>query len=310
MRLDSQAPIGYDCLCRSAKRGNFMRIDAHQHFWQYTSEEYGWIDEPMSAIRRDFLPADLKPLLDASGIDATIAVQARQSLEETQFLLDLAWNHPWIAGVVGWVPLADPNVTQVLERLSSDPSAVKLKGVRHVLQAEPDAHFDRDDFHTGLSLLKRYGLVYDVLVVERQLPAAIRLVDRHPDQPFVLDHIAKPLIAAGELEPWRTHIRSLALRPHVTCKLSGMVTEASYTGWTEASLQPYLEVALEAFGPNRLLFGSDWPVCTVAASYSQWVGTVERFVAPLSAEERAAILGNNAQRIYRLNRLPREVTQG
>ncbi len=274
-----------------------MRIDAHQHFWHYTAAEFGWIDDRMDAIRRDFLPADLIPVLDETGIDATIAVQARQSLEETNFLLELAKAEPRIAGVVGWAPLAESGVQPILEQIAQHP---QLLGLRHVLQAEPDTFFDREDFHAGLALLPRFSLTYDLLVIERQLPAAIRLVDRHPNQPFILDHIAKPRIAGGELGPWRSHIRDLAQRPNVSCKLSGMVTEAHYDLWTENALRPYFETVLEAFGPNRLLFGSDWPVCTVAASYGKWVGVVHNWLAPLSQAEQAAILGDNALRIYGL----------
>ena len=275
-----------------------MRVDAHQHFWQYGDVEFGWINDAMAAIRRDFLPSDLLPLLDETGVDATVAVQARQSLEETDWLLSLAEEHDWIAGVVGWVPLIDAGIENLLDRLSARS---RLKGVRHVLQGEPDAYMERKDFNAGVSLLRQYSLAYDVLVLERQLPAAIRFIDRHPDQTFVLDHVAKPLIAARELEPWRTQIQELARRPHIACKLSGMVTEADFGAWTEADLRPYVETVLEAFGPKRLLFGSDWPVCTVASSYKRWVDTVRAFTAQLSADEQAMILGRNAVDIYRLS---------
>jgi L-fuconolactonase len=275
-----------------------MRVDAHQHFWQYTAEKYGWIDVSMAAIRRDFLPANLKPLLDAAGVDATVAVQARQSLEETRWLLNLARENAWIAGVVGWAPLAEERVDVVLEELAADE---RLKGVRHVLQAEPDAYFARADFNAGVGLLRKRSLVYDVLIVERQLPAAIALVDRHPTQQFVLDHVAKPLIAADVFEPWATQMRELAKRPHVVCKLSGMVTEASFHHWTADNLRPYLETALDAFGPERLMFGSDWPVCTVAANYTRWMEVVRDFIGELSGGEQRGILGGNAVRVYRLN---------
>lgn len=274
-----------------------MRIDAHQHFWRYTSQEFGWIDERMAAIRRDFLPNDLAPLLLDCGIDATVAVQARQSMEETHWLLDLAEENDWIAGVVGWVALTDPAIEETLQRLALNP---KFKGVRHVLQGEPDAYMAREDFNAGVTKLKQYRLTYDLLVQERQLPAAIAFVDRHPNQPIVLDHLAKPLIAARELEPWRADIRELARRPHVFCKLSGMVTEADFGHWTIDHLRPYVETVLEAFGTDRVLFGSDWPVCTVASSYGLWVGTVQRFTADLSADERTKVLGGNAIDFYGL----------
>jgi len=274
------------------------RVDAHQHFWRFTDAEFGWIDDAMATIRRDFLPADLKPLLQASSIHATVAVQARQSLEETEWLLALAAESPWIEGVVGWVPLVDPDVEATLEGLSSNKS---LKGVRHVLQAEPDTYMGRDDFNSGVRLLRKYDLAYDLLVLEHQLPAAIALVDRHPDQAFVLDHLAKPRIAAGELEPWRNNIRELARRLHVSCKMSGMVTEASFEKWKLADLQPYLETALEAFGPKRLMFGSDWPVCTVASGYARWVDTVRAFIGTLSEGEQNQIMGSNAAAFYKLS---------
>lgn len=273
------------------------QIDAHQHFWRYTAEEFGWIGDPMAAIRRDFLPGDLRPLLDAAGIDATIAVQARQSIEETDFLLGLAAENDWIAGVVGWAPLGSSDADAALECMAAHP---KLRGVRHVLQAEPDEYFHRADFNAGIALLPQFGLTYDLLIVERQLPAAIKLVDRHPNQPFILDHIAKPLIESGQLEPWRSQITELARRPNVTCKLSGMVTEADWHTWSPEQLQPYFDTVLEAFGPSRLMFGSDWPVLTVASTYSRWVETVATWLAPLTPTERAAIEGETATRVYQL----------
>ena len=274
------------------------QIDAHQHFWRYTAEEFGWIGDPMAAIRRDFLPGDLRPLLDAAGIDATIAVQARQSIEETDFLLGLAAENDWIAGVVGWAPLGSSDADAALECMAAHP---KLRGVRHGLQAEPDEYFHRADFNAGIALLPQFGLTYDLLIVERQLPAAIKLVDRHPNQPFILDHIAKPLIESGQLEPWRSQITEVARRPNVTCKLSGMVTEADLDGWTEDNLRPYVETVLDAFGPSRLLFGSDWPVCTVAASYGRWADVVRAFIATLGADEQRAIFGGNAEKAYNLS---------
>lgn len=274
-----------------------MRVDAHQHFWRYISREFGWIDDGMAVLRRDFLPGDLAPLLRDSGIDATVAVQALQSMEETQWLLDLANENHWIAGVVGWVPLIDPAIEATLDQLALNP---KLKGVRHVLQGEPDAFMAREDFNAGVAKLKQYRLTYDLLVLERQLPAAIVFVDRHPNQPIVLDHLAKPSIAAQQFDPWRADVCELARRPHLSCKLSGMVTEADVANWTIDHLRPYVETVLETFGPDRVLFGSDWPVCTVASSYGLWVDTVKQLTAELTEDERAGIFGGNAVNLYRL----------
>lgn len=275
-----------------------MILDAHHHFWRFTEEEFGWIGDDMAAIRRDFLPGDLEPELAAAGVDGVITVQARPTLEETDWLLSLRREHGFMKGVVGWLPLADPGIDGLLERRAADPGLV---GVREVVQAMPDGFLDDPAFNRGVSRLKDHGLVYDLLVVERQLPAAIRFADRHPDQPMVLDHIAKPLIKEGVMEPWAGRIRHLAERPHLTCKLSGLVTEADLLNWKTHELLPYLEVVLEAFGPDRLMLGTDWPVCRAAdCGYRQWVDQIRAFVAPLSAPEQAAILGGNAARIYGL----------
>jgi L-fuconolactonase len=274
-----------------------MRIDAHHHFWHYTPDEYGWIDDAMASIRRDFLPSDLAPEIAAAGIDAVISVQARQTLSETHFLLALATAHTWISGVVGWVPLTDAHAGERLADIARQP---KLKGIRHVLQAEPDTYMDRPDFNVGLSRLRALNLAYDILIYHHQLPAAIRLVDRHPEQVFVVDHIAKPAIRTGELQPWARNLNELARRPNVFCKLSGVVTEAEYATWTYEQILPYLEAALEAFTPARLMFGSDWPVCLVATTYLDWVRTIERLTEKLSAAERQAIFCDTATRAYRL----------
>jgi len=274
-----------------------MRIDAHHHFWHYTPDEYGWINDAMASIRRDFLPSDLAPEIAAAGIDAVISVQARQTLSETHFLLALATAHTWISGVVGWVPLTDAHAGERLADIARQP---KLKGIRHVLQAEPDTYMDRPDFNVGLSRLRALNLAYDILIYHHQLPAAIRLVDRHPEQVFVVDHIAKPAIRTGELQPFARNLNELARRPNVFCKLSGVVTEAEYAAWTYEQILPYLEAALEAFTPARLMFGSDWPVCLVATTYLDWVRTIERLTEKLSAAERQAIFCDTATRAYRL----------
>lgn len=274
-------------------------IDSHHHLWRYTAAEYGWIPHDWSPLRRDFLPADLHAATRAAGVTGVVTVQARQTREETEWLLDLAKNDPLIRGVVGWVPLIDPNVDDVLDELIEQP---KFRAARHVLQGEPDdGYMLRADFHNGIRALTARNLAYDILILERQLPPAVTFVDRHPEQVFVVDHIAKPRIAAGEIEPWARNLRELARRPHVACKISGFVTEANVHHWTPGQLHPYFEVALEAFGPDRLLFGSDWPVCLAGIGYSAWKHLVDTWMQPLSADERAAILGGNAVRLYRLS---------
>lgn len=278
------------------------RIDAHHHLWRYKPDEFGWINQPMGILRRDFLPRVLKPLLDRAGVSGTIAVQARQSLEETRWLLSLAeedlGNAFWMRGVVGWAAIAAPDFQDTLRDLRRSR---KLKGLRHIIQDEPDDQFILSPaFNRGIRMLRDTGLVYDILIHARHLPQTVRFVDMHPDQPFVLDHCAKPPIATGQLEPWSTQMRELAKRPNVCCKLSGLVTEADWQQWTPVILEPYWRVVLDAFGPGRLLFGSDWPVSLLASSYQRWVDTVAEWVAPLSERERNAIWGGAASRIYSL----------
>jgi len=273
-------------------------IDSHHHFWHYTEADYGWIPPAWAALKRDFLPADLHQEISAAGVDGVISVQARQALVETDWLLDFAARHAFIRGVVGWVPLIDPAIETHLDQYTAHP---KLRALRHVLQAEEDdAYMLRPDFNRGIAALTRRGLAYDILIFERHLPHTLTFVDRHPEQVFVLDHVAKPRIAANELEPWASNIRELARRPHVACKLSGLVTEADVSTWTPVQLQPYFDVVLEAFGPSRLLFGSDWPVCLAGVGYARWKQTVEAALPTLSAAEHAAVFGGNAQRLYRL----------
>jgi L-fuconolactonase len=279
------------------------RIDAHHHLWRYMPDEFGWINEHMSTIRRDFLTHDLKPLLDSAGISGTIAVQACQSLEETHWLLGLAdgdtsAGSPWIKGVVGWAPIAADDFQETFASLRQYK---KLRGLRHFIQDEPDDQFILSPaFNRGIRMLRDTGLVYDILIHARHLPQTLRFVDMHPDQPFVLDHCAKPPIADGPPEPWSTHLRELAKRPNVSCKLSGLVTEADWQQWTPAILEPYWRVVLDAFGPTRLLFGSDWPVALLASSYQRWIDIVTEWVAPLSESEKEAIWGVTASRVYSL----------
>jgi L-fuconolactonase len=276
-----------------------QRIDAHHHLWRYAKEEYGWIGLGMEAIARDFLPHDLERALASSGIRGSVAVQARQTIEETEWLLSLAEESQMIRGVVGWAPIASPEFPEIIERWKHFK---KLKGLRHVVQDEPDDEFLlRTGFNAGIASCQRHGLVYDILIFERQLRAAISFVDRHPGQVFVLDHIAKPRIRERELEPWRTNLRELAHRENVYCKVSGLTTEADWTNWSLADLHPYLDVVLDAFGPTRLMAGSDWPVCLLAATPEKWFATVQEFIRPLSIPEQEMILGDVATQVYSLN---------
>jgi L-fuconolactonase len=239
--------------------GSAFTIDAHHHLWHYSAAEYEWINDQMAALRRHFLPADFIDELTVAGVSGAVTVQARQTLEETRWLLELAAKHKEILGVVGWAPIASPQ------------------------------------FEHSLS-----ALVYDLLIVEHQLGEATRFVDRHPNQVFVLDHIAKPKIAARELEPWRTQIHELSRRNNICCKVSGMVTEDSWSHWSIESLRPYLDTVVHAFGADRLLTGSDWPVCLVATNYMQWWQLLRDFFAHFSDDERANIFGATAAGIYNL----------
>lgn len=275
-----------------------LTVDSHHHFWHYNQANYGWINDDMANLRRDFLPENLQVEIAKAKIDQVISVQARQSLAETDWLLDLANQHDYIAGVIGWLPLAAPELPALLETYRRHP---KLKALRHVIQDEADDHFILGKaFNAGVDRLRDCGFTYDILVYERHLPQVIAFVDRHPDQRFVLDHLAKPKIKAGEVEPWAKYLRQLAERPQVWCKLSGMVTEADLQHWTGDLLNVYFEIALAAFGPERLLFGSDWPVCTAAVAYGDWVDLVKGWINPLSADEKNNIMGGNARKAYQL----------
>ncbi len=274
------------------------KIDAHHHLWQYQIADYGWIDDNMSALKRDFLPADLERELRAAGIDGAVAVQARQTLGETSWLLDLASRSAFIRGVVGWAPISSENFPAELERLRSQE---KLKGLRHVIQDEPDDNFILGEkFNAGISRLKDTSLVYDILIFEKHLPATIQFVDRHPHQVFVLDHAAKPKIRDRAMDPWRAHVAELARRENVYCKISGMVTEANWLSWSKEDLLPYLEVVLESFRPQRLMVGSDWPVCLLATSYGNWFKTLNELLGELSRTEKDQVFGMTASKVYHL----------
>jgi L-fuconolactonase len=282
-----------------------MNIDSHQHFWSYSVAEYPWIGPGMERLARDYLPCDLEPPAVAAGIGGTVAVQARQTLEETRWLLDLAEHHPLVRGVVGWVDLRSPEVAGELREFSSRPAFV---GVRHVVQDEPDPRFLLgEEFVAGLRQLAPLGLTYDLLLYPPQLPAAVELVASLPEQPFVLDHLAKPQIKTwtkpADRQSWRHDIEALAKHKNVCCKLSGLVTEAAWRQWRPNDFAAYLDIALSAFGPDRLMFGSDWPVCLLAADYAEVAGIVRDFCATLSAVEQAAIWGGTATRFYGLDRV-------
>ena len=275
------------------------RIDSHHHFWKYSAEQYPWISEAMAVLRENFLPNDLLAETRSTTVSGVISVQARQSVEETSWLLSLADDQDWIRGVVGWLPLAMPNIEQQMEGFRTEK---KLCGLRHVVQDEQDDGFlARPDFNEGIRAMKNFGWVYDLLIYARQLPLAIPFVDRHPEQVFVLDHIAKPTIQFGKHDTaWDRDLRELAKRPNVFCKFSGVATEVRGQTWSIPTIAPYWETALEAFGPNRMMFGSDWPVCQLKISYYDWVGAVTELASKLSESEQTNFWHSNAIRAYGL----------
>jgi L-fuconolactonase len=275
-----------------------MRLDAHQHFWHYSPTEHTWMTEEMEILKHSYLPSDLKPLLDSIHFDGCIAVQARQNLEETRFLLELADQYDFIQGVVGWVDLRSDDLVQQLKQFASHP---KFKGVRHVVQDEPDDDFVlRADFRKGISRLHEFHLTYDLLLHPRHLKPAAQLVAEFPHQPFVLDHLAKPHIAAAQFSPWQEDLLRLARFQNVTCKLSGLVTEAKWKQWQARDFERYLDIAFAAFGWNRLMIGSDWPVCTLSGAYQPVIEIVIDYVQRYSAEAQAAMLGGNCAGFYQL----------
>ena len=274
------------------------RIDAHHHLWRYTAAEYGWLDESMRSLRRDFLPRDLMREVSAAGVDGTVVVQARQTMEETRWLLQMADECEAIRGVVGWAPIAGEDFPGVMEEFEYRP---KLKGLRHVIQGEKDENYIlREDFNSGIRTLMGSGLVYDILIYERHLPQTLEFVDEHPEQVFVLDHVGKPRIGAGVMEPWAARMRELGKRENVWCKVSGMVTEADWTSWNAETLRPYLDVVVDAFGVGRLMAGSDWPVCTVACEYGRWFELLREYFAGFSDVEQDAVFGGTAVEVYGL----------
>ena len=273
-------------------------IDSHHHLWKYNPNDYGWMTGEMESLRRDFLIPDLKPLMQAAGVTGLVAVQARQTLQETEWLLELAAKHEEIQGVVGWAPLVEADVGEVLSKLAANPA---LKGVRHVLHDEPDEDYMlRPDFNNGVRQLGRFGLTYDILIFEKHLPQTVRFVRQHPEQVFIVDHIAKPRIRDGALSPWREGLMELASFANVYAKISGMVTEARWHEWTASDLAPYFDVVLNAFGPKRLMFGSDWPVVNLACDYQGWANVFCGFIGRLSPDEQERICTGTAAAVYRL----------
>ena len=274
-----------------------MTIDAHQHFWRYEPVRDAWIDDQMRVIRRNFLPEDLRPVLVQNQIDGCVAVQAAQDNAETEFLLGLAEENDFVRGVVGWIDLQADDLAEQLDEYQDHKL---LKGFRHVLQGESAEFMLRPAFVRGVKTLHHFGYTYDLLIFPHQLPNAAKLVAQCPGQRFILDHLAKPYIKAGKIAEWREDLNTLAAHDNISCKISGMVTEADYHTWTYDQLLPYLDAALAAFGTDRLIFGSDWPVCLVAGEYHSIKGILEKYTAGFSEEEKAKIFGLNAMRFYDL----------
>ena len=275
-----------------------MKIDSHQHFWIFDPVRDSWITPEMEVIQRDFLPGDLKPVLDANGMDGCVAVQSDQSDSETEFLLHLADANDFIKGVVGWIDLRAP---KLYDRLEVCSQFEQLKGFRHVVQGEPDGFLLQPDFIKGVAQLAAFDFTYDILIYPNQLSEAFEFAKQLAKVRFVLDHIAKPYIKKEETDSWAKDIRKLAELPNVSCKVSGMVTEADWFTWQKSDFKPYLDVVFEAFGTNRILFGSDWPVCLVAAKYGDMKAIVTEYISSLSKSEQEKIMGENAIQFYNLD---------
>lgn len=274
-----------------------MRIDTHQHFWIFDPQRDAWITDDMSVIQRDFLPEDLQPLLQQHQLDGCIAVQADTSEKETKFLLELAEQHPFIKGVVGWLDLCSDSIEARLQYFSKYK---KLKGLRHVVQSEPDGFMLRKDFQSGISALEKYNLTYDILIFPHQLEDAIKLVEAFPRQKFILDHSAKPYIKDGKITSWKSHIETLSGFENAACKVSGLTTEADWKYWDNTTMEPYLDVVFNAFGTSRTLFGSDWPVSLLAGSYAETIALIEDYISKFSDTEQQQIMGLNAKKWYHL----------
>lgn len=276
-----------------------LKIDSHQHFWVYDKERHSWIDDSMKACQRDFLPADVQPILQQNVFAGCVAVQVDQTEADNDFTLSLAENNSFIKGIVGWVDLQADNIEERLQHYSR----IKLiKGFRHILQGEPDDKFMLNDkFMHGISLLNKYGFSYDILIKPNHLPYAKELVAAFPDQRFVIDHLAKPYIKAGKINGWKEGIQALAAYSNVSCKVSGMVTEADWANWQPEDFTPYLDVVFNAFGANRVMYGSDWPVCNLAGGYEGVLKVIENYIGHLSKNEQELFWDKNAIEFYRLD---------
>ncbi|MEH7380492.1 amidohydrolase family protein [Bacillus sp. JJ1533] len=276
-----------------------MRIDAHQHFMKYNPAEYPWVSDENHMLKSVFMPDDLYPIMKNANMDGTIAVQARQSIEETEWLLDLADQYDWIKGVVGWLDICSPDFENQLQKYINLP---KLKGIRHVIHDEPDDSFMLSDrFLRGMDILQNYDLTYDLLIFERHLPQTIQLVKQFPNQKFVIDHIGKPLMNTKEPSAfWKEHIEELAGFNNVYCKISGLVTEPKYENWRAEDFTPYLDILFTLFRPNRLMIGSDWPVCTVRSDYQSVMSIVTNYISSFTAEEKEYVLGRSCAEFYGL----------
>jgi L-fuconolactonase len=276
-----------------------MRIDAHQHFWRFDPVRDTWMTNEMDVLKRDYLPEDIYPLLQENNIDGCVAVQADQTLAETEFLLDLADKNEFIKGVVGWVDLRSDTIDEQLEKLSSNK---KLKGFRHIVQSEADENFLlQDDFCHGISLLQKYGYTYDILVYSHQLEKVIDFIEKFPEQPFVLDHMGKPEIMNKKSWDWENYLKEIALHQNVYCKISGLVTEADLKEWKLSDFKPYIDFVLEKFGVERIMFGSDWPVCLLGANYADVCAILEKNLPDLTVEEKAKLWGGNATTFYNIS---------
>jgi L-fuconolactonase len=275
------------------------RIDSHQHFWKFDPIRDSWITEEMNVIRRDFLPQDLLPVLQQNSFDGSVLVQSDQSEAENEFQLNNASQHEFIKGVVGWVDLLSPSVE---ERLQYYSQFKKMKGFRHVLQGEKDRAFMLQPvFMKGIGLLRKYNFTYDILVFPNQLKHIQDFVKAFPDQPFVIDHIAKPNIKDKKIDEWKKDMEAIAKFENVSCKISGMATEADWVNWKKQDFNPYIDTVIEAFGPDRILYGSDWPVCLVTGSYERILEIVEYYFSSFSPGEQELFFGGNAIKFYNLN---------